>query len=268
MQFDNRTHTHKGIPVRAIAWNNLWHRWEGLIWSEKQDKFVECIWDENGACPDDPDLDLVESNKAWRSVKFIHQVKGRLHVRDGLRITCGTCSRLKRLQGNGGTVRVRSSQDGRTIPGLEQSQVQGKAGAHEQQRKSKERNAQGNSRVPMDELRHQSYQRSTKTILMERHIEIFIPYPTTCFCLLLDGADDLGDFDEHDRDFWKKGIHIFDKDWKPVSTECITHYTKGVEIVFGRSFGYFTPNAPHGQRLSIVEEKQQFQGVINITIVQ
>lgn len=74
--FDNHTCTPSGLPVRAITWHKARLRWEGLIWSEEQEKFVECHWDENGACPYEPKFDLVSSGRAWRSITDIHQATG------------------------------------------------------------------------------------------------------------------------------------------------------------------------------------------------
>ena len=74
--FDNNTCTPSGLPVRSISWVKARHRWEGLIWDGDEEKFVDCHWDENGACPYEPKNDLVNSHRAWRSITDIHQAVG------------------------------------------------------------------------------------------------------------------------------------------------------------------------------------------------
>jgi hypothetical protein len=76
ISFDNQNCTPSGLPVRAISWVKARSRWEGLIWNEGREKFVECYWDENGSCPYDPKNDLVTSHRAWRLITDIHQAVG------------------------------------------------------------------------------------------------------------------------------------------------------------------------------------------------
>lgn len=104
---------------------------------------------------------------------------------------------------------------------------------------------------------------------MERHIELYLPYPTGAFCLLLDDADNVLDFDERDENFWKKGLQIFDGNWKRLPC-CAsqTIWPKGVEIQFEAIDGTVNLGAPVGEKLEIRFGAQKIQGLLNITIIQ
>lgn len=101
------------------------------------------------------------------------------------------------------------------------------------------------------------------------HIEIYLPTPTGAFCILLDNADDILDFDETDRDFWKKGLKVFDEKWKPLPY-CVsqTILPKGVELRFELNEGYVHLTNPPGEQLEINWQAKMVQGLLNITIVQ
>lgn len=94
---------------------------------------------------------------------------------------------------------------------------------------------------------------------MQRHIEIYLSQPTGGFCLLLDKADDLLDFYEHDPLFLKKGLWVFDSEWKRIATSQ-TILPKGVVIKFDFTYGL------NQQREFARHEKRQ--GLLNITIIQ
>ncbi len=95
---------------------------------------------------------------------------------------------------------------------------------------------------------------------MQRHIEVYLAEPTSYFCLLLDGADDLFDsIDETDREFWKKGLHVFDAAWNPVPIDA-TYWPKGVALKFDFMYGL--------NELKQFANYEKRQGLINITIVQ
>lgn len=94
---------------------------------------------------------------------------------------------------------------------------------------------------------------------MQRHIELYLSKPTASFCLLLDGADDILDFDEHDPLFWKKGLLFFDSEWKHIPTSQ-TILPRGVCIKFDFMYGI------NKDKEFVCHEKRQ--GILNITIVQ
>lgn len=103
---------------------------------------------------------------------------------------------------------------------------------------------------------------------MQRHIEIYLAEPTSSFCLLLDGADELELFNETDIHFWRKGLHVLDSRWKRLGC-CVsqTILQKGVLIEFEPQDITFPIKPKSNVKICPITGYPKVKGLLNITIV-